>query len=70
MDELVESYAGFMSPERPRAFIWQGQRLEVGEILSRARLPEGHWFRVRSPGGEVFELTYFFETGEWAVGQR
>jgi hypothetical protein len=67
MDETVECYAGYMSPERPRAFVWQGERVEVVEVLVRGRLPGEHWFRVRSGGGEFFDLTYTIETDEWHV---
>jgi hypothetical protein len=67
MDELVESYAGYMSPERPRAFTWQGERIEIAEILVTGRLPGEHWFKVRSSGGEVFDLTYTTESDEWHI---
>lgn len=67
MGAVVESYAGYTSPERPRAFVWQGERFEVAEILSRGRLPGGQWFRVRTIGGEVFDLTYTTATDMWRI---
>ena len=67
MDETVECYAGYMSPERPKAFDWQGERFEVAEILSRGRLPWEQWFRVRTSGGEIFDLTYATATEAWRI---
>jgi hypothetical protein len=70
MGERVESYSGYMSPERPRVFVWQGERIEVVEILARGRLPGEWWFRVRSGGGEIFDLVYTITTDEWHVQNR
>ena len=67
MDAAVESYAGYTNPERPRAFKWQGERFEVAEILSRGRLPGGQWFRVRTSGGEIFDLTYSTAADAWHI---
>jgi hypothetical protein len=67
MKDTVEAYAGYTAAERPRVVVWQGERIEVAEVLSRARLPGGHWFKVRARGGEVFGLTYTSATGEWDI---
>ena len=37
---------------------WQGERLEVAEILETLAHPDGKRFRVRTPDGQVFELVY------------
>jgi Domain of unknown function (DUF6504) len=57
-DSQVESYAGARYPERPRAFVWQGQRLLVEQVEREWRTPEGLTFRVRTEDGRRFTLTY------------
>jgi hypothetical protein len=56
------SYAG-----RPLAFSWQGQRLDVAEILSRWRTPTGLGFRVRTTQEQVFDLFYDESLDEWSI---
>ena len=63
----VECYAGYRYPERPRAFIWAGDRVEVEEIEQSWRTPAGLAFRVRAAGGRHFTLAYQEATGEWNI---
>jgi len=67
MDDLIECYSGSGYGERPRAFTWQGHRLEVAEVLERRRAPEGKVFRVRSSEGQLFELFYQEDSDEWRI---
>jgi len=66
----VECYAGAEYPERPRAFTWDGTRYHVQEFLSRWKDPYGPGFRVRTPGGLIFELNYRQEEDLWLVEQH
>ncbi len=64
----VEAYAGGTYPEHPRAFIWEGSRWEVQEILSRRREPHGVGFIVRcSQDQALFDLFYDTEKDEWQI---
>ena len=63
MAKIVSCYAGSRYPERPRAFLWEGQWLEVAEVERRWRTPDGPVFRVRSSDGRRFALAYE-EAGE------
>jgi hypothetical protein len=63
----VECYSGGEYAERPRAFTWQGERLEIAAILGRWRQPDGKRFRVETRRGQVFDLQYVETTGEWSV---
>jgi hypothetical protein len=63
----VECYAGHRYPERPRAFLWQGERLVVEEVERRWRTPEGLGFRVRAADGRRFTLAYDEVTNAWDV---
>ncbi len=64
---MVECYAGFRHPERPRAFLWEGERLEVVEIEREWRTPSGPAFRVRASDGRRFTLAYDEATEVWNV---
>jgi hypothetical protein len=65
--ETVECYSGYRYGERPCAFLWMGERLEIEEIESRAHTPEGWGFRVRTCSGETFELLYFEIDDCWEI---
>ena len=68
MSDPGECYAGSSYPERPRAFVWGGQRYEVQEIIHRRREPEGVEFVVRSLSPEmIFDLFYNIETDQWQI---
>jgi len=62
-----ECYAGFRYPERPRAFLWEGKRLEVVEIERQWRTPSGPTFRVRVEDGRRFTLAYDEASDAWNV---
>jgi hypothetical protein len=60
--------------ERPVALFWQGERLEIVEILSRWRTPEGKCFRVKaqklpSQEEQIFELFYHEVDDMWHISQ-
>jgi hypothetical protein len=67
METLVECYASARYPERPRAFIWKRERLEVAEIERRWRTPVGLAFRVRVVNGRTFTLTYDETADAWDI---
>jgi len=55
--------------ERPIALHWQGQRLEITEILARWRTEAGKGFRVRTADGQIFELKYDEIAADWQIIQ-
>jgi hypothetical protein len=69
MGDQVECRSDFEYAQRPIAFYWQGQRLEVAEVLSQIRLPHGYSFRVRNPEHGIFELNYDIRSDQWSVNQ-
>jgi hypothetical protein len=66
----VQSYAGTRYPERPRAFLWEGERLEIVEVESRHCTPCGLWFRARVSDGRCFSLFYDQALDAWDVWLR
>jgi len=70
----VECYSGYKANERPVAFIFQGSRREVQEIIDRwyeggpaANLPEIDYFKVRTADGQVFILRYQSLFDAWSI---
>jgi len=60
--------------ERPRAVYWRGEHLEVVEIISRWRTPQGKWFKVRaqkslSKEDQIFDLFYNEANDGWQIAQ-
>jgi hypothetical protein len=52
----------------PLAFVWQGVRLDVTEVITQSRNPAGYLFKVRSGDG-IFELEYDIQSDHWSVNQ-
>ncbi len=67
---LVECRSDTEYAERPIALYWQEQRLEIVDILSRWRTPEGKRFRVRTADGQLFELNYDQVENLWEIHQH
>jgi hypothetical protein len=67
VETVVECYAGSGYPERPRAFRWEGERLEVVDVERRYRSPRGPRFRVRTSDGRRFSLFYDEALDRWDV---
>jgi hypothetical protein len=66
-DELVECHSSYTYAERPVAFRWEDERLEIVEILARWRIPGALCFRVNVHDGRVFELFYGELYDEWRI---
>jgi hypothetical protein len=67
MLDPVECHSGFDYAERPVAFYWDGQRIEVESILAEWRTPEHKGFRVQTADGSVFQLIYDQAMDTWEV---
>ena len=68
-DLQVECYSGHTYAQDPRAFVWQGQRVEVEAIEACWRTPDGPVFRVRAQSEEVLELRYHETEDRWSIAQ-
>ena len=66
----VECYSGGEYAERPRAFLWEGEWMEIEAILRQWRFPDGKAFLVRAAGDRAFELRYNEASGEWDLTER
>jgi hypothetical protein len=65
--DIVECLSSSAFPERPLALIWEGQRLEIGAILSQWRTPEALWFRVQTRDLRTFDLAFFKARDCWQI---
>ena len=66
-EKIVECYAGYRYPERPRVLLWEGERVEVEEVERQWRTPSGPTFRVHTSDGRRFALTYDEIADTWNV---
>jgi len=67
MSEFIECHSGYAYAERPVALTWEGQRVEIVEILAQWRTPDMKCFRVLTSDGQEFELSYREATDEWQI---
>jgi len=67
--EPVQCHSGFEYAERPVALYWEGQRLEISEVLGRWRTPGGKRFRVITRDDQVFELFYDESLKIWDINE-
>jgi hypothetical protein len=65
--EIVECRSDSEYAERPLALTWQGQRLEIAEIVSRWRGPGEKGFQVKTVDGQAFELIYREFPDQWQI---
>jgi len=63
----VQCHSGHTYAQEPRAFVWEGERLVVDEVMARWRLPAGPTFRVRAAAGQVFDLHYAEAEDQWHI---
>jgi len=63
----VEAYAGASYPERPTAVWWQGQRLDVTQVLRSWRTPDGLHFLVEIERIGRVELIYHYQDDGWKI---
>jgi hypothetical protein len=67
---LVECHSDSQYAERPTALIWQGERLEITQILKRWRSPAGVGFQIQVQSGARFELFYDEAGDSWQIEQK
>jgi len=67
MPAQVTCRSEYQYAQRPTAFTWEGERLQVTEILASWRTPDGWRFRVKSENGREFELFYTEIEDAWEI---
>jgi hypothetical protein len=71
----VITYSGYRGEERPVAFLLQGERIEVLEILDKrieeafAERTRTRSFTVKGSDGSTHLLCYHEQSSEWSYGQ-
>ena len=63
----VESYAGYKGEETPRAFVVDGIRLHVLDILRRWYSETHGYFRVRADDQYRYVLRHDLDRGDWEL---
>jgi hypothetical protein len=67
VNDSVECHSGYEYADRPTALHYEGERMEIVEIIARWRIPGGRCFRVLTSGGRTFELFYGELYDEWRI---
>jgi len=65
--DIVECRSDFAYAQRPIAFVWQGRRIEVQQVLNSWRSPSGISFTVLTEEQSVFTLTYLDSDDHWSI---
>jgi hypothetical protein len=63
----VQCYSGALYAERPKAFQYADELLEVAEVERSWRDPAGIYFIVQAPDGRRFRLAYREQADRWSV---
>lgn len=67
MDIKVKCYSGYLYPEEPRSFLWQGKELEIQSVERTWQEPGRRLFSVLTDDGNLFELCYNEPTDQWSA---
>ena len=67
MDASVECRSDWEYAQRPVAFTWQEQRLEVQAVIAEYRTPAGIHFLVSTSEAGDFELVYHEHSDQWII---
>lgn len=67
MSIRVECYAGYRGEQEPRAFVFEGQRVEIADVIDRWLAPDHRYFKVKDANGRLYILRHDTESGEWAI---
>jgi hypothetical protein len=67
LDGQVECRSEYTYAQRPVAFLWQGERLEVEEVQASWQHPQGKKFLIRTRDDRIFELTYNELNQDWHI---
>ena len=65
MNENVICRSNSEYADQPTAILWEGERIEIEEIISRWRSPEGKYFLVRTREDRQFKLFYDEVNDKW-----
>ena len=73
----VECYAGAKADEEPRRFTWQGQIIDVDEVIdrwyqveSKPEWPRADYFKLRGTDQREYLLKHDLESDEWFLGRQ
>lgn len=69
MSDLVECRSEHAYAQRPSAFEWNGERLEVESVEAQWQTPGAKHFRVRTAETGIFELMYDQNENRWKIRQ-
>lgn len=66
-EATVECHSGHTYAQRPIAFWWEDERLEIEAIEAEWRSPTEKHFRVKTQQGAVYEVIYDQASDAWQI---
>jgi len=69
MNDQVYCRSDSKYAERPVAMMWEGEKLEIKDILASWRTPDGISFRVLAVNEQLFNLHYSESIDNWQIEQ-
>lgn len=66
-EECVSAYSGSRFAERPASFQYEGERLEITNVLDNWREPGALHFRVLVEDGRLFHLSFDEAADCWNI---
>jgi len=67
---LVEAYAGYKGEETPHAFVYDGIRYEVREVIQRWDTDRHSYFKLFADDGHRYVLRYDGDEQIWELVMR
>lgn len=67
MEIRVECHSGYAYAQRPAAFWWQQERLEVAELLAEMNLPGAKRFIVTTKDHRRWVIEYQIDADVWLL---
>ena len=69
MNDQVYCRSDSKYAERPVAMMWEGEKLEIKDILASWRTPDGISFHVLAVNEQLFNLHYSESIDNWQIEQ-
>jgi hypothetical protein len=67
VETTVYCYSDYTYAQKPIAFLYNGERLEVSAIEAEWISPEGRGFKINTPEGRHFKLFYNQIGDRWQI---
>lgn len=67
VSEIVHCHAGWRYPEHPISVFWDSAWVEVEQVLTEWKTPEGIVYCISTKEGKQLKLIYYLERDGWVI---